>query len=71
MKENVTIWSSPNRAKFDDIDTIKEQLLRNRNDVGISIISAKLKKDQEDIRTYLVDYEYTDLDNGVKDNFKK
>ena len=56
MKENITIWSSKNKTKLDDLDTIKNQLLRNRDNVSVTIISAKLKKDQEDIRTYLVDY---------------
>lgn len=70
MKESVIIWSNNNKTKLDDLDMIKEHLLRNKNNVTVSIISAKLKKDQEDVKTYLVDYEYVDLDKSKREKGK-
>ena len=63
MRENITIWSSSKMTKFDDLDTIKHQLLRNRQNVAVNVLFSRLIKDQKDVRTYVVDYEYIDLNS--------
>ena len=70
MKEKITIWSSKNNTEFDDFDTLKKELLRNRSNVLVELLYTRLIKDQGDIRTYEVDYEYVDIDNVHKNNVK-
>lgn len=70
MKEKIIIWSSKNNTQFDDFDTLKKELLRNRSNVLVELLYTRLIKDQGDIRTYEVDYEYVDIDNTHKNNVK-
>ena len=70
MKEKIIIWSDHFKTKQDDIDMIKEHLMRNKNNFFVNILSLKLLLNQEEVKTYLVDYEFCDLNNTLESKSK-